>query len=146
MLLLGMAFNIEEKIKLASIFSKIIRGEIPCHKIGEDENFICFLDISPIRRGHALVVPKLEKDYLFDHTDELLAKMLPFSKKMACAIKKVVPCERIGLSVLGLEVPHTHIHLVPIRHGHLIDFSKSRPAPSEELKALAEAISLELAK
>ena len=131
---------------MSSIFSKIIRGEIPCHKIGEDEHFICFLDINPIRRGHALVVPKLEIDYIFDHADELLAKMLPFAKKMACAIEKVVPCERMGLSVLGLEVPHTHLHLVPLRHGHLIDFSKARPAPTEELKALAEAIRLELAR
>ena len=125
---------------MSTIFSRIISGEIPCHMIGENEDFICFLDIQPIRRGHALVVPKCEKDYIFEHSDSLLAKMLPFAKKMAQAIEKVVPCDRMGLAVLGLEVPHTHLHLVPISEGQLIDFKVARAVSYEELKACAEAI------
>jgi histidine triad (HIT) family protein len=125
---------------MPTLFSKIIQGEIPCHKIAEDEDFICFLDIHPIRRGHALVVPKVELDYIFQHSDESLAKMLPFAKKMALAIEKVVSCERVGLAVLGLEVPHTHIHLVPIMAGQLIDFSCASLGNTEELKDLAGKI------
>jgi histidine triad (HIT) family protein len=125
---------------MSSIFTKIIQDEIPCHKLAEDEHFISFLDIQPIRRGHALVVPKVERDYIFDQDDDILAKMLPFAKRVGLAIEAVVPCERIGLSVIGIEVPHTHLHVVPIGAGEPIDFRLSRPAAPEELASLAEQI------
>lgn len=130
---------------MSSIFSKIIAGEIPCHKIYEDDDFIAFLDIRPIRAGHALLVPKKEVDYIFEHEDELLAKMLPVAKKLGRAIESVVPCVRMGLTVLGLEVPHTHLHLVPIDEGELINFSMAREAKPEDLKALREKIVAALA-
>lgn len=125
---------------MATIFTRIIDGEIPCHKLAEDDRFLSFLDVRPVRKGHALVVPKLEKDYIFDHDDELLAAMLPFAAPIARAIESVVPCERIGLSVIGLEVPHTHLHLVPISFGNLIDFSTAREMPPEALAELAQEI------
>ena len=99
---------------MASIFTKIINGEIPCHKIAESDQYFAFLDINPQTKGHTLVIPKKEVDYLFDVEDDLLAGIMPFAKKVAVAIKKVVDCERIGVVVAGLEVPHAHIHLVPI--------------------------------
>ena len=97
-----------------TIFSKIIAGEIPSYKIAEDENFFAFLDINPLTKGHTLVVPKQEIDYIFDLEDKTLTDMMLFSKKVAKAIEKTIPCQRIGLTVIGLEVPHAHIHLVPI--------------------------------
>jgi len=111
---------------MASIFSKIIAGEIPCYKIAEDDNFFAFLDINPVAKGHTLVVPKTEIDYIFDLEDDLLMKMIVFSKRVGKAIEKTIPCNRIGISVIGLEVPHTHIHLMPINHLHDMSFEKIR--------------------
>ena len=99
---------------MATIFTKIIKGEIPCYKIAEDENYFAFLDINPLRAGHTLVVPKDETDYIFDLDDIRLAGLLLFSKKIAAAIKSVIPCNRIAVVILGLEVPHAHIHLIPM--------------------------------
>lgn len=99
---------------MASIFSKIIAGEIPCHKVAEDEHFLAFLDISPLQKGHTLVVPKKETDYIFDLSDSELADMIVFAKGVAKKIKSVFPCNRVGMTVIGLEVPHAHIHLIPI--------------------------------
>lgn len=107
---------------MATIFSRIIRGEIPCYKIAEDENFFAFLDINPLREGHTLVIPKSETDYIFDLPDELLSGMIIFSKKVAGAIERAIPCARIGIAVLGLEVPHAHIHLVPMNSMDDINF------------------------
>ena len=126
---------------MASIFSKIIAGEIPSYKIAEDDRYFAFLDIFPLTKGHVLVVPKQEVDYIFDAEDDLLAGMLPFAKRVAKAIEKVVPCERIGLSVIGLEVPHAHIHLVPINSVADINFAKPKiKLEQEEFAELAEAI------
>ena len=99
---------------MATIFTKIINGEIPCYKIAEDINYFAFLDINPLRAGHTLVVPKVETDYIFDIDDEKLTGLILFSKKVAKGIRKAIPCNRIGIAVLGLEVPHAHIHLVPM--------------------------------
>ena len=127
---------------MASIFTKIINGEIPSYKLAEDERFFAFLDIRPLARGHALVVPKQETDYIFDIEDELLGEMIKFAKKVALAIEKVVPGKRMGITVLGLEVPHAHIHLVPINSVYDIDFSKAPVQMSpEEFAALALEIS-----
>ncbi|HSG68074.1 MAG TPA: HIT family protein [Bacteroidales bacterium] len=127
---------------MASIFTKIIRGEIPSYKVAEDERFFAFLDIRPLARGHTLVVPKNEIDYIFDIEDELLGEMMKFSKKVALAIEKVVPCKRMGITVLGLEVAHAHIHLVPINSVYDIDFRKAPVEMSaEEFAKLAKEIS-----
>ena len=99
---------------MPSIFSKIVAGEIPSYRIAEDENFFCFLDINPMAKGHTLVIPKKEIDYLFDLDDNLLKDMTVFSKKVAKAIEKAIPCKRVGMMVIGMEVPHAHIHLIPI--------------------------------
>jgi len=125
---------------MKTLFSKIIAGEIPCHFLYQSEQFFSFLDIRPIRMGHALVVPKNQKDYVFEQNDEVLRGMLPFAKLVGEAIEKEVQCERIGLSILGLEVPHTHLHLVPISEGQLIDFSVAKEANSEDLVNLAKSI------
>jgi len=127
---------------MASIFTKIINGEIPSYKIAEDDNYYSFLDINPLAKGHTLVVPKKEVDYIFDLDDLTLGDMLVFSKKIAKAIEQVVPCKRVGIAVLGLEVPHAHIHLVPINGGNDIDFSKSKlKLAPEEFKDIALKIS-----
>lgn len=127
---------------MASIFTKIINGEIPCYKIAESEKFFAFLDINPVAKGHTLVIPKQETDYIFDIDDELLAEMLPFAKKVGKAIEATVKCERIGMAVLGLEVPHAHIHLIPINGIHDIDFSKPKvKLTKDEFVYLAEKIS-----
>lgn len=99
---------------MATIFTKIIEGEIPCYKIAEDEKFFAFLDINPMSKGHTLVVPKQETDYIFDLDDTTLSEMIIFAKKIAKAVENAVPCKRVGLMVIGLEVPHAHIHLIPI--------------------------------
>lgn len=123
---------------MASIFTRIINGEIPCYKIAEDENYFAFLDINPLTKGHALVIPKKEVDYIFDIDDNLIGGMMVFAKKVALAIEKTVPCKRIGMAVLGLEVPHAHIHLVPINGGNDIDFSKPKlKLAKEEFEQLA---------
>ncbi|HNX20779.1 MAG TPA: HIT family protein [Bacteroidales bacterium] len=117
---------------METIFTKIIKGEIPCYKIAENDSFFAFLDISPLAKGHTLVVPKIQNDYIFDLDDDLLAEMMVFSKKIAKAIEKNVSCMRIGVAVIGLEVPHTHIHLVPINQVGDLDFKKPRPEVSKE--------------
>lgn len=126
---------------MASIFSRIVNGEIPSYKIAENENFYAFLDIAPLQKGHTLVIPKREEDYLFDLTDEELAQMMVFAKKVAKAIERVVPCQRVGVAVLGLDVPHAHIHLVPLRSGSDLNFSNPKMQFSaEEMNACAKAI------
>lgn len=130
---------------MASIFSKIIAGEIPCYKIVEDEHFFAFLDINPLAKGHTLVVPKQETDYVFDLDDELLGGLSVFAKKVARAIEKVVPCKRIGVAVLGLEVPHAHVHLVPLQSEADISFAQPKlQLAKEEMEAVAEAIRAQL--
>jgi histidine triad (HIT) family protein len=111
---------------MASVFSKIVAGEIPCYKIAENEKFLAFLDINPIGKGHTLVIPKIEVDYIFDMEDSLLGEMMIFSKKLAKAIQAAIPCTRIGVVVLGLEVPHAHIHLIPMNKESDISFSKPK--------------------
>jgi len=126
---------------MASIFTRIINREIPGHIVAEDERFIAFLDIVPLVMGHTLVVPKKEIDYIFDLDDDTLAGLHVFAKKVAHAVKKAVPCKRIGVAVIGLEVPHTHVHLVPMNSMGDINFSKSKLSPSkEELTEVAERI------
>ena len=127
---------------MASVFSKIVSGEIPSNKVAETENCLAFLDISPLAEGHVLVVPKKEVDYIFDLEDKTFTELQLFSKQVAKAIKKVIPCKRVGVAVIGLEVPHAHIHLVPINHVGDIDFSKSKMQPSkEQLEFIAKKIS-----
>lgn len=111
---------------MATLFTKIINGEIPCYKIAEDENFIAFLDISPLAKGHTLVVPKIENDYIFDLDDNLLSGLLLFAKPIAKAIDKTMNCKRVGLAVIGLEVPHTHLHLIPINNISDLNFSNKK--------------------
>ena len=126
---------------MPSIFTKIVNGEIPCHKIHETENYLAFLDISPLAEGHTLVVPKKEVDYIFDIEDDLLSGMTLFAKQVAKAIEETISCERIGVAVIGLEVPHAHIHLIPINGIGDINFSKPKlQFTQEELSATAEAI------
>ena len=126
---------------MATIFSRIVNGEIPSYKIAEDERYYAFLDINPLAKGHTLVVPRQETDYLFDLEDDLLAGMMVFSKKVAHAIEKAVPCNRIGVAVLGLEVPHAHIHLVPLNEESDISFSRPKLQLSEEeMEAIAQKI------
>ena len=126
---------------MASIFTKIVKGEIRCHKLYEDEKHLAFLDVRPIKKGHSLVIPKKEVDYIFDLEDDELAELIKVAKKVAKGIEAVIPCKRIGLTVIGLEVPHTHIHLLPIHGISDIDFSKAKNAKSDTLAALAEQIS-----
>ena len=126
---------------MPTIFSKIVAGEIPCHKVGETEDFLAFLDIMPVAPGHTLVIPKQEVDYYFDLEDDVLTGLTLFVKTLAPKIEKVVPCARIGVSVVGLEVPHAHVHLIPINHIGDMDFAKQRSqADHAELAKLAEAI------
>lgn len=130
---------------MATIFSKIVSGEIPCYKIAENEDFFAFLDIRPLAKGHTLVIPKKEVDYIFSMEDSLLADLHLFSKKVAIAIEKVVKCKRIGTAVIGLEVPHAHIHLIPINNVSDINFANPKLSFSdEELKSLSEKISREV--
>lgn len=131
---------------MASIFSRIVRGEIPCHKIAEDDRFLAFLDIHPLAPGHTLVIPKKETDYLFDLEDQDLGAMVIFSKKIAKALRAAVPCLRIGVCVIGLEVPHAHIHLIPLNHVGDINFERPKLNPSEEeLLVIADHIRRNLA-
>lgn len=126
---------------MASIFTKIINREIPAHIIAEDEQFLAFLDIMPLAMGHVLVIPKKEIDYIFDIEDNLLGKMNVFAKRVAHAIQKAVPCKRIGVAVIGLEVPHAHIHLIPMNTIGDLNFSKPKLKPSQqELAEVAEKI------
>lgn len=130
---------------MASIFTKIIQGEIPGHKISETEEFLAFLDVFPLVQGHILIVPKKETDYIFDIEDQELARMIVFAKTIAKALRKAVPCKRIGMSVIGLEVPHAHIHLVPMNSANDLNFTREKLKPSnEELSAIAEKIRAQL--
>lgn len=127
---------------MASIFSKIIAGEIPSYKIAENDKFYAFLDINPLQKGHTLVVPKKEIDYIFDIEDKDLAEMIVFAKKVAKAIKEAIPCVKIGVAVIGLEVRHAHIHLVPMQKEGDLNFSnKKMTLPAEEMKSIAKNIS-----
>jgi len=129
---------------MPSIFSKIISGEIPCYKVAENNDFLAFLDINPLAKGHTLVIPKKEVDYIFDMEDELYAGLMMFSKRVAVAVEKAVPCQRIGVAVIGLEVPHAHVHLIPLKHVSDINFSKPKLHLSQaELKETAEKIKAE---
>ena len=125
---------------MATIFARIIKGEIPCHKLAENDRYLSFLDVRPICPGHALVIPKKEVDYIFDMDDELLGGLMIFSKKVAAAIRKEVECKKVGVMVAGLEVPHAHIHLVPIRSVLDLNFANAKPVAQEELSALAAKI------
>lgn len=126
---------------MPSIFTKIVNGEIPCYKVAESAHFLAFLDIFPVEKGHTLVIPKKEIDYIFDLDDALYLELHAFSKRVAKAIEKTVPCKRIGQTVLGLEVPHTHIHLVPLVNGLFINFADKIEQPtSEAFQEMASAI------
>ena len=126
---------------MASLFTKIVAGEIPCYRIHEDDRYYAFLDINPLAKGHTLVIPKVETDYLFDLEDKLLADMMVFAKKVAKAIDRTMDCKRVGVAVLGLEVPHAHIHLIPINSLHDIEFSRPKLKFSdEEFRATAARI------
>jgi histidine triad (HIT) family protein len=118
---------------MSSLFTKIINGEIPCYKIAEDENYLAFLDISPLAIGHTLVIPKKEIDYIFNMEDKLFTGLHLFSKKVATAIEKAIPCKRIGVAVIGLEVPHAHIHLIPLQTVHDINFSREKMVVSKDV-------------
>jgi len=124
-----------------TIFSRIISGEIPCYKIAEDERFFAFLDINPLSKGHTLVVPKLEVDYIFNLEDEMLSGMILFAKKVALAIEKSVPCVRVGVAVIGLEVPHAHIHLIPFNKESDMNFKNPKlKINPDEMTEIAKGI------
>lgn len=126
---------------MASIFSKIVNGEIPAYKVAEDEHYFAFLDIFPVAKGHTLVIPKKEIDYLFDLDDELYTGLQLFAKKVAKGIQKAIPCQKVGVMVLGLEVPHAHIHLVPMQtEADLLNFSKKQKFSPEEFQEIAKLI------
>ncbi|WP_346855482.1 HIT family protein [uncultured Draconibacterium sp.] len=127
---------------MASIFTKMINGEIPAYKVAEDENYFAFLDIFPVAKGHTLVIPKKEVDYLFDLDDETYSGLQLFAKKVAKGLKKAIPCEKVGVLVLGLEVPHAHIHLVPMQNeGDLLNFSEKKKFTPEEFQEITKLIS-----
>jgi histidine triad (HIT) family protein len=125
---------------MASIFTKIVNGEIPCYKITEDENFLAFLDVNPNAKGHTLCIPKREIDKIFDSEDNLYVGLMQFSKKVAIALEKAVPCKRIGMAVIGLEVPHAHVHLIPLNEMDEIRFQNKVKLEKEEFEALAKSI------
>ncbi|MDG1261552.1 MAG: HIT family protein [Flavobacteriales bacterium] len=126
---------------MATLFTQIVEGKIPCHKIAENDEFLAFLDISPLATGHTLVIPKKEVDYFFDLDDDLLSKINLFAKEVATQIKAAIPCKRIGVAIIGLEVPHAHVHLVPLQQVSDINFERSKMVVSqEELALTAEKI------
>ena len=126
---------------MATIFSRIVAGEIPCHKVAENEEFFAFLDINPVAKGHTLVIPKAEVDYLFDIDDPKLGRMMAFAKRVARAQGAAIPCKRVGLAVMGLEVPHAHIHLIPItKESDMNFFGKKLSLSQEELAEIAQSI------
>lgn len=126
---------------MATIFSRIVNGEIPAYKVAENDHFLAFLDLSPLQYGHTLVIPKLEVDYLFDMEDTLLGEMMIFAKEVAIKIKKVYPCKKIGVTVIGLEVPHAHIHLVPINAMMDLNFANQKlTLLPQQLQEIAEKI------
>ncbi|ADQ81106.1 histidine triad (HIT) protein [Paludibacter propionicigenes WB4] len=126
---------------MATIFTKIVNGEIPCYKIAEDDRFFAFLDINPMTKGHTLVIPKTEKDYIFDLDEATYSALMLFAKKVAHAIEKAIPCKRIGVAVIGLEVPHAHVHLIPINQESDMNFKNPKLKLSvEEMNEIAEHI------
>ena len=126
---------------MASIFSRIVAGEIPCHKVAENDEFFAFLDINPVAVGHTLVIPKQEIDYIFDIDDDVLGRMMAFAKQVAKAQKAAIECKRVGIAVMGLEVPHAHIHLIPIKKESDMYFGGDKLSlSSEELAGIAESI------
>ena len=125
---------------MPTIFTKIIDGEIPAHKILENEKYLAFLDLRPVNPGHTLVIPKQEIDYIFDIEDELLKGLMVFAKKVAKAIKKAFPCKKVGMMVAGIEVPHAHVHLIPINSVNDLNFARAKNTPQEELAQAAEKI------
>ncbi|MBL7818807.1 MAG: HIT family protein [Saprospiraceae bacterium] len=129
---------------MPSIFTRIINGEIPCYKVAENQDFIAFLDIRPMTKGHTLVVPKAEVDYIFDQDDAVLAAIMPFAKRVAKAIEAIVPCNRCFIAAIGLEVPHTHLHLIPANAMSDFNFKNHFPMSPEELATLAKDIAEKL--
>ncbi len=130
---------------MASIFSKIVNGEIPAYKVAEDENFLAFLDISPVAKGHTLVIPKKEVDYLFDLEDGLYTGLHLFAKKVAVGLKKAIPCQKVGVLVLGLEVPHAHIHLIPMQNeADVLNFSNKLKLSPGEFEEIRDTIAKEI--
>ncbi|WP_395062182.1 HIT family protein [Flavobacterium sp.] len=125
---------------MSSVFTKIINGEIPCYKVAEDENFLAFLDVNPNAKGHTLCIPKQEINKLFDIQDDLYLGLMAFSKKIAIALEKTVPCKRIGMAVIGLEVPHAHVHLIPLNEMDEMRFQNKVALTKEEFQDLAKAI------
>ena len=132
---------------MPTIFSRIVAGEIPCYKVAEDEKHFAFLDINPVAPGHTLVIPKKEVDYIFDLTDEEYAELQLFAKRVAEAMKQAIPCQRVGVAVMGLEVPHTHIHLIPINEENDMNFAKGKMTlPEADMRHIADAIAAEFDK
>lgn len=131
---------------MASIFSRIATGEIPSYKVAETDRYFAFLDINPVQPGHVLVIPKNEVDYIFDIDDDEFAGLHIFAKKVAKALRKAVPCVKVGVAVIGLEVHHAHIHLIPINNDGDLDFNNKKTLPESEMKAIADAIAAEYAK
>ena len=130
---------------MASIFSRIVAGEIPCYKVAEDDNYFAFLDISPVAKGHTLVIPKKEVDYIFDLDDETYSGLMAFARRVARALQEAVECKRVGVAVMGLEVPHTHIHLIPVTtEGDLNFFREKLSLPAEEMAAIAARIAQQM--
>lgn len=130
---------------MASIFSRIVAGEIPCYKVAEDDNYFAFLDISPVAKGHTLVIPKKEVDYIFDLDDETYSGLMAFARRVARALQEAVECKRVGVAVMGLEVPHTHIHLIPITtEGDMNFFREKLSLPAEEMATIAARIAQQM--
>lgn len=129
---------------MPSIFTKIVNGEIPSYKIAEDENYYAFLDISPNSVGHTLCIPKLEVDKIFDLPEDTYMGLMQFSRKIAIAIEKAIPCERVGMSVIGLEVPHTHVHLIPLHSMNSMNFKNNQKLTPEEFQEVVKKIQAEL--
>ncbi len=127
-----------------TIFSKIVNGDIPCYKVAENERFFAFLDINPVAEGHTLVIPKVEVDYIFDLDDDTYRGLMDFTRKTAIAIERVIPCKRVGVAVMGMEVPHAHIHLIPLNSEGDLNFSKQkRTIPTEKMEEIASKILLQ---
>ena len=129
---------------MSSIFTKIVKGEIPSYKIAEDDNYLAFLDVNPNAKGHTLCIPKQEIDKIFDMDDELYLGLMKFSKKIAIALEKTVPCKRVGMAVVGLEVPHAHVHLIPLNHMDEMRFQNKVSLSKDEFEALAKSIQANL--
>ena len=129
---------------MSSIFTKIVNGEIPCYKIAEDDKFLAFLDVNPNAKGHTLCIPKQEIDKIFDLEDELYLGLLQFSKKIAVALEKTIPCKRIGMSVIGLEVPHAHVHLIPLNEMDEMRFQNKVSLTKEEFESIVKAVQVHL--